>query len=50
VLFTLARMSRGILRRFLRYITLSLQHWETDGKGPMDTTIVKEVVAVERFG
>ena len=28
-LLTLARMSRGIFRRFLIYITLTLQHWET---------------------
>ena len=29
-LFTLARMSRGIFRRFLRYITLALQLQEVD--------------------
>jgi hypothetical protein len=48
-LFTLARMSRGIFRRFLRYITLTLQHWETKKSGPIDTTIVKEAVTVERL-
>jgi len=49
VLFTLARMSRGIFRRFLGYITLALQHWETSRNGRMDTTIVKEAVTVERL-
>ena len=48
-LLVLARMSRGIFRRFLRYITLTLRHWEVDGKGPIDTTIVKEAVTVERL-
>jgi len=48
-LLALARMSRGIFRRFLRYITLALRHWEKDGKGPIDTTIVKEAVTVERL-
>jgi hypothetical protein len=48
-LLTLARVSCGIFRRFLRYITLTLRHWEVDGKGPIDTTIVKEAVTVERL-
>jgi hypothetical protein len=48
-LLTLARMSRGIFRRFLRYITLTLRHWERGRKGPIDTTIVKEAVTVERL-
>jgi hypothetical protein len=48
-LLALDRMSRGIFRRFLRYITLTLRHWEVDGKGPIDTTIVKEAVTVERL-
>jgi hypothetical protein len=48
-LLTLGRMSRGIFRRFLRYITLTLRHWEVNGKGPIDTTIVKEAVTVERL-
>jgi len=48
-LLTLARMSRGIFRRFLRYITLTLQHWETKKSGRIDTTIVKEAVKVERL-
>ena len=42
-------MSRGIFRRFLRYITLTLQHWETSRNGRVDTTIVKEAVTVERL-
>ena len=48
-LLTLGRMTRGIFRRFLRYITLTLQHWEVDGKGSIDTAIVKEAVTVERL-
>jgi hypothetical protein len=48
-LLTLARMSRGVFRRFLRYITLTLQHWETSRNGRVDTTIVKEAVTVERL-
>ena len=48
-LLSLARMSRGIFRRFLRYITLTLRRWEVDGKGPIDTTVVKEAVTVERL-
>jgi len=48
-LFTLARVSRGIFRRFLRYITLALGHWEIDGKGLIDTAIVKQAVTVERL-
>jgi len=42
-------MSRGIFRRFLRYITLTLRHWEVDGKGSIDTAIVKQAVTVERL-
>src|SRR3972149_11392061 len=41
-------MSRGIFRRFLRYITLTLQRWETKRSGRIDTAIVKEAVTVER--
>lgn len=36
-LLNLARMSRGIFRRFLRYITLTIRHWEIDAKGPIDS-------------
>jgi len=48
-LLTLARMSCGIFRRFLRYITLTLRHWERGRKGSIDTTLVKEAVTVERL-
>ena len=48
-LLTLARMSRGIFRRFLRYITLTLTRWEIERKGPIDTAIVKEAVTVARL-
>ena len=48
-LITLARMSRGIFRRFLRYITVTLQHWETGREGPIDETVVEEAVTVERL-
>jgi len=48
-LLTLARMSRGIFRRFLRYITVTLQHWETGKGGPIDATVVKEAVTAERL-
>ena len=48
-LLTLARMSRGIFRRFLRYITLTLRHWEVNGEEPIDTAIVKEAVTVARL-
>lgn len=48
-LLNLARMSRGIFRRFLRYITLTLRRWEICGKGPIDTAIVKEAVPVARL-
>ena len=47
-LLTLARMSRGIFRRFLRYITLTLQYSESHGKKIIDTETVKEAVTVER--
>jgi hypothetical protein len=48
-LLNLARMSRGIFRRFLRYITLTLSHWERNGKGAIDIATVKEAVTVERL-
>jgi len=48
-LLTLAGVSRGIFRRFLRYITLTLRRWEADRKGSIDTRIVKEAVTVERL-
>jgi len=48
-LLTLARMSRGIFRRFLRYITLTLRHWEIGGEGPIDAASVKEAVTAARL-
>jgi len=48
-LLNLARMSRGIFRRFLRYITLTLRRWETSGERIIDTAIVKEAVTVARL-
>jgi DNA-binding MarR family transcriptional regulator len=48
-LLALARMSRGIFRRFLRYITLTLQYSEWHGKRSIDAGTVKEAVTVERL-
>ena len=48
-LLSLARVSRGIFRRFLRYITLALQYSESHGKKIIDTETVKEAVTVERL-
>ena len=48
-LLNLARMSRGIFRRFLRYITLTLRRWEICGKRTIDTAIVKEAIPVARL-
>jgi hypothetical protein len=48
-LFALARMSRGIFRRFLRYITLALQYSESHGKKIIRTETVKQAVTVERL-
>lgn len=42
-------MSRGIFRRFLRCITLTLTRWETKRKEPIDTAIVNEAVTVARL-
>jgi uncharacterized membrane protein len=48
-LLTLARMSRGIFRRFLKYITLALRYSESHDKKIIDTQTVKEAVTVERL-
>jgi len=48
-LLSLGRMSRRIFRRFLRYITLTLQYSESHGKKIIDTETVKEAVTVERL-
>jgi DNA-binding MarR family transcriptional regulator len=42
-------MSRGIFRRFLKYITLALRHWEASGKGIIDTVLVEQAVPVARL-
>jgi DNA-binding transcriptional ArsR family regulator len=42
-------MSRGIFRRFLRYITLALQYSESHSKRIIDTGTVKEAVTVQRL-
>jgi hypothetical protein len=50
-LSTVAGMSRGIFRRFLRYILLKIESRETRPKprGPIDLETVKNVVTVERL-
>lgn len=50
-LLTIARMSRGIFRRFLRYITLTLDLWETNPTPPktIETTLVKQAITAERL-
>jgi hypothetical protein len=50
-LLTIARMSRGIFRRYLRYITLTLDLWQThlEPRGPASPATVKEAVTLERL-
>jgi len=50
-LLTLARMSRGIFRRFLRYITLTLDLWQTrpEPRELIDSATVKQAVTVDRL-
>jgi DNA-binding transcriptional ArsR family regulator len=50
-LLTVARMSRGIFRRFLRYITLTLDRWLTrpEPHGPIDTATVKDAIPLDRL-
>jgi len=51
-LLTVARISRGIFRRFLRYITLTLTLWErsySNSQPTISPDIVKEAVPVERL-
>ncbi len=50
-LLTVARMSRGIFRRFLRYISLTLDLWSTGSqlRGQIDTATVKKAVTAERL-
>jgi DNA-binding MarR family transcriptional regulator len=50
-LLTLARMSRGIFRRYLRYIILTLDLWNEKrvGRGRIETEIVREAVTMEQL-
>jgi len=50
-LLTLARMSRGIFRRFMRYIALTLDKWlgQREWQRPIDTEIVKKTITAERI-
>jgi len=51
-LLSLARMSRGIFRRFLRYIMLTLDLWEEKqrvGRGRIEVDTVREAVTMERL-
>ena len=49
-LLTLARLSRGVFRRLLRYITLTLDFWERDGgRGLIDVEAVKDAVTTEKL-
>jgi DNA-binding MarR family transcriptional regulator len=50
-LLTLARMSRGIFRRFLRYITQTIDAWvgSPGPRKPIDTGLVKKTITTERL-
>jgi len=50
-LLTLARMSRGIFRRYLQYITLTLQHWEArkEPYNSIDPEMVKTTITTEHL-
>jgi len=50
-LLALGRMSRGIFRRYLRYITLTLDLWESQPspRKEIDPQIVKEAITIERI-
>ncbi len=50
-LLTLARMSRGIFRRFLRYITLTLDLWTTqpEPRALIDKETVEKAIPYERL-
>lgn len=50
-LLTLARMGRGVFRRFLRYINLALEVWLThpDPCHSIDRAVVEEAVTLERL-
>lgn len=50
-LLTLARMSRGIFRRFQRYIMLAIKAWQTAPSAPekIDAAAVKQAVPLDRL-
>jgi hypothetical protein len=50
-LLTLARMSRGVFRRFLRYVSLTLDLWPAGSQPPrsIGTATVKKAVTAERL-
>jgi len=50
-LLTLARICRGIFRRFLRYIQLVIELWETRHRatGSIDLALVKEAITTDRL-
>ena len=48
----LAKMSRGIFRRFLRYIILTLDLWDTryqQSLSTIDATLVKEAITIDHL-
>jgi hypothetical protein len=48
---TLGRVSRGIFRRFLRYVGLSIDRWERqpEPRRPIDPAAVRQAVTVEQL-
>ena len=47
-LLDLARMSRGVFRRFLRYVLMTLDVWECEGAvGLIDAALVRKSIPVE---
>jgi len=50
-LTALAIMSRGIFRRFLRYVTLTLESWEilSEPRQPIDPALVKQTITIDRL-
>jgi hypothetical protein len=51
VLATLARMSRGVFRRYLRYISMAIEHWEGQPthNESIEASLVKEAIPIERL-
>ncbi len=50
-LLMLAKMSRGIFRRFLRYITETVDAWDAlpEPRKPIDAELVKKTITTERL-